>query len=474
MKKILIPLLISFVGCTVGPKYAAPEMETPCEWNPEHFDEFSEESVDDYRWWESFNDPVLNSLIEQAASQNLDLHLAMTRILEARMAVKGGQASLWPHVDGSVSYSYANFNQRLVDDVLRCGGCRDNQRSLNIFEAGFDADWELDLFGMGRHKNQVLKAMEEASQEDFSNAWVTLSAEIARSYIELRGLQQRLIVLDDHIQSQADTQELTLSLIAGGFAGELEKIQAADQLNVLVAQRPQLEFLIYRNIHHLSILLGYHPRDLACQLMAAEALPSLPLCRPVGIPSELLRRRPDIRKAERHLAAANSEIGAAIAALFPRLSLTGFVGEIATACTKGSFIGFGGPQLLLPIFNSRMLQDDVCLNKIKAERALIEYQKTVLEALEETENAIAAFHYELEKSQLLEHRKNSSLGAYIMGLQLYESGLKSYFEVQSAHRTFLLAEEDFLQGKVNLLLNYISLYKALGGGWDVFSCPSEE
>jgi multidrug efflux system outer membrane protein len=471
MKQLLVLLLISFVGCSVGTKYIAPEVDLPCEWNPEHAEEFSEEPIDLYRWWESFNDPILNAIIEQAANQNLDLHLAMTRILEARLALKGGQANLLPHVDGSITYSYARYNQKLVDDILGFGHCRRGHRNLNLFEAGFDADWELDLFGLARYKNQSLEAMVEASYEDFSNAWVTLSAEIARSYIELRGFQQRLIILEDNIQSQMDAKEMTKSLIVGGFTGSLEQIQVDDELNMLIAQKPQFEYLIYRNIHHLSILLGYLPRDLVCQLMAVQPLPNLPCRRPIGIPSELLRRRPDIRKAERQVASASAEVGAAIAAQFPRVSLTGFIGEIATACTKGSFVGFGGPQVLLPIFNSRLLQDDVCLNKIKVEQALIQYQKKVLEALEETENAIAAFHYGMKKVQYLEDRKNSSHDAYFMVLQLYESGLKNYLEVQTNQRTFLAADEEFLQGKVDLLLNYISLYKALGGGWDVFECP---
>jgi multidrug efflux system outer membrane protein len=425
MKRLFIFLLFFFTGCSKGPEYIQPDIEVPCEWNFEHAAELSSENVECYRWWESFNDPILNFLIEQAANQNLDLNLAMTRILESRLAVKGGQASLLPHVDGSISSSYASYNQRIINDILGCHGCNRGQRNINLFESGFDAEWELDLFGMKKYKNQALEALSMASEEDFSNAWITLSAEIARAYIELRGLQQRLIVLDANIRSQQDTQELTSSLIAGGFIGEFEQIQVNDQLSILISQKPQLENLIYRNIHHLSILLGYLPGELTCHLNTFGSLPELPSCRPIGVPSELLRRRPDIRKAERELAAATAEVGVAVAALFPRISLTGFIGEIATACTKGSFIAFGGPQVLFPIFNSKLLENDVCLNRIKAEQAFIQYQKTVLEALEETENAIAAFHYELEKTQSLEQRKNSSQSAYNMVLQLYKNGLKN-------------------------------------------------
>lgn len=471
----VILLLCFSMGCTVGPTYVAPpDMELASEWQSEHVEELQDDSLNGYCWWESFNDPLLNSLIERAAAQNLDLNIAMTRILEARIALKGGEANLYPRLDGSVTYSYASFNQRTLNDILGFGHCKGSkQRNLNVFEAGFDAEWEIDLFGMNRHQTNALKALAESSQEEFSNAWVTLSAEIARSYIELRGLQQRLNIIDRDIEAQKDAQELTLSLIKGGFVGTLDQMQVDEELSLLISQRPQIERLIQKNIHHLSILLGYLPGDLYCELSVYEQLPVLPCYRPIGIPSELLRRRPDIRKAERDLAAATEEVGTAIAALFPRISLTGFIGDITTLCSNGSLTGFVGPQLLLPIFNSKMLKQDVCLNKIKAEQSLLQYQKTVLEALEETENAIAAFHYEREKNQYLEHVKNSSQSAYFLSLQLYQHGLKNYLEVQTSHRSFLAAESNYLQSQVDLLTHYIALYKALGGGWDIF-CASPD
>lgn len=471
MKRLLLLLSLSLVGCTVGPHYVAPDMEVPCAWSPENAAELSEQSVDNFRWWESFNDPVLNSLIEMAAQQNLGLHLAMTRIMEARRTLKGGKTSAYPHVDGSVAYSYANFNQKTLDRILGIQERRNKgRRHVDIFEAGFDAQWELDLFGMNKHRSAALEAMAEVSEEDFSNAWVTLSAEIARSYIELRGLQLRFEILNNNIESQKETQQLTSSLIAGGFAGSLEQAQVDEELNLLHSEQPQLKSLIEKNIHHLSILLGYLPRELICQLSVRSPLPDLPANRPIGMPAELLLRRPDIRKAERELAAATAEVGVAMAALYPRLSITGFLGDITTACTKGNLVGLGSPQLILPLFNSKLLQDDVCLNKIKVKQALIRYQQTVLEALEETENAITAFHYELEKAQYLEHSKNASQNAHDQISQLYQNGLKSYLEVQTAHRTYLAAEGAFLQGQIDVLLNYISLYKALGGGWDAFPC----
>lgn len=470
---LLIFLCFVLVGCSVGPKYVMPELETPCEWNCEHSRELQSDPIDDYQWWESFDDPLLNSLIERAACQNLDLHIAMTRILEARISLKGSEASLYPHLDGSASYSYATFNQKTLNNLLGFGNCGrgSRQRHLNVFEAGFDAEWEIDLFGMNAHQISASQARMESSQEEFSNVWVTLSAEIARTYIELRGLQQRAMILDSDIESQKQTQELTKSLIAGGFVGIIDQMQADEELSRLISQKPQLEFLIHKRIYHLSILLGYLPEDLYCELSVVQPLPCLPCYRPIGIPSELLRRRPDIRKAERDLAAASEEVGVAVAALFPRISLTGFIGEITTLCTNGSLTGFLGPQVLMPIFNSKMLKQDVCLNKIKVDQALFQYQKVVLEAFEETENAIAAFHYELDKNQHLQHTLDFSKNAYFLSLQLYQNGLQDYLHVQTAHRSFLTAEGALLQSRIDLIVSYIALYKALGGGTIPCPCP---
>lgn len=469
---IILPLIIA--GCNLVPKYAEPDPDIPCEWHNNKNQEFAEETIDCFRWWESLNDPMLTCLIERAAWQNLDLHIALTRICEARLAEKGAQASLFPHLDGSISYSYANFNQRTLNNILGCGDCKHRgQRNLNVFEAGFDAEWEIDLFGMRIHQKEALAAATASSQEAFAGIWVTLSAEIARYYIELRGFQQRLHIVNRNIEAQSDILELTNSLMNSGFANTIDQLQVTAELSMLKAQKPELEFLIQKNIHHLSTLLGYPPAALTCELQASEALPQLPCRRPIGIPSELLRRRPDIRQAEKDFAAATANVGVAVAALFPRLSLTGFIGEISTLSGPGSWTTFLGPQLLFPIFNSKMLKDDVCLNQIKVQQAMLHYQKTVLEALEETENSIAAFHYELEKNRNLEQMKQSSLNAYLMSLQLYQTGFKNYVDVQTQHLSFLAAENAFLQSEIDLLIHYIALYKALGGGWEIFCSDSE-
>lgn len=464
---LLIALLTTvLVGCMVGPKYEEPIMEIPCEWHSNMSEGMHLESSDCFVWWESLNDPLLDSLIERAACQNLDLYIAATRIREARLEEKGGKANLYPRLDGSATYGHALYNQKMLNRVVgdNCHKKLDKKKNINFFEFGFDAEWEIDFFGMQAHEIKALKAKIEASQEDFCHIWVTLSAEVAKNYIELRGLQQRLEVINKNISAQKDTLQLTQSLITAGFAGTIDQRQAEEQVHILAAEKPQIELSIRKAIHRLSILLGYAPGELFCELSEPCMLPSLPYQKPIGIPSELLRRRPDIRKAERDLAAATERIGSAIAALFPRLSLTGFIGDIGALGTNG-LTWFAGPQLLAPIFNSRLLKQDVDFNKIKTQQALYEYQKTVLEALEEVENAIASFHYELERNQNLAQALKASQDSYQMTYQLYKGGPKNYLDVQLSNRSLLAAEEAFLQSQTELLFHYIALYKALGGGW---------
>jgi outer membrane protein, multidrug efflux system len=466
-------IILLCAGCRLGPKYEEPEVEVPCEWQSPISEGMSCETADCFLWWESLNDPVLNALIEQAAAQNLDLHIAFTRICEARILRKGGVASLLPHVDGSLTYGYLQYNQGTLNRLLGTGCHGNRQRTLNFFEAGFDAEWEIDLFGKNVHDLKALDAEAQASEEAFSCVWITLAAEIVRHYVELRGYQLQLSLVDKDIEAQRDILGLTRSLLEGGFTGSVEVMHAEEQLRVLEAQKPQTELAIAKTIHRLSVLLGLAPGNLYAELCEAGCLPSLPCCRPIGIPSELLRRRPDIRKAERELAAATERVGSAIAALFPRISLYGFLGDIAALCGGNGMVGYAGPQILLPIFNSRLLQQDVNLNKIQTQQALYRYQKTVLEALEEAENAISSFHYELEKSRFLADARSLSQEAHMLSFQLYQKGLKNYLEVQTANLGAIAAERAYVQSQIELLMHYISLYKALGGGWDADSRPAD-
>lgn len=473
-----IALLTFFGGCQVGPSYNPPAMSVPSEWSSPLSEGMSEETCsndtnDRFVWWESLNDPQLSELIETASGQNLDLHIAAARILEARRARLGKSAEQLPSVNASANYGYVSFNREAIfNDLLDSSCCskKKGRKDFNFFEFGFDAEWELDLFGLKDHELKVMQAKIEAAEESYNDIWVSLSAEIARNYIELRGFQKRLNILEKEIEFQMETISLTQELVKVGLATLLDIQQAKVELSILFSQRPPLELEIQKNIHHLSILLGYPPGDLFCELGEAKALPCLPCEKPISVPSEILRRRPDVRKAERELAAATENIGVAVANLFPRFSLRGFVGDINTHA--GSWFGsksgtfYAGPQILAPIFNSNLIKEDIKINQIRAKEAFFEYKKAVLKALEESENAIASLYQENEKLLSLKQAFISSEKTLRDSLELYQKGFKDYLNVLLAYRTLLTLEDSLVQSEVNALIEYITLYKALGGAWD--------
>lgn len=468
-KILLMPLLAS---CTMGPKYVQPDLDIPCDWHSETSEGMSDESPDCIVWWESFNDPMLNCLIQRASTQNLDLFIAGTRILEARLGRRAAEAEKYPHVDASMTTGHLYWGKDIQKNLFG-GSCARHKhhckRNVNFFEFGFDADWEIDLFGYRKHEENGAQARLEAANAGLSDVWVTLSAEIARNYIELRGFQAKKTLLIESIAAQNESVKLTQELLEIGTASSVDVLQAQEQSALLLAQRPQLDLGIERAIHRLSILLGNNPGDLYAELIEPHALPQMPFQKPLGVPSELLRRRPDIQRAERNLAAATESVGSAVAALFPRFSIFGFVGEISTKL-KSMANGHGAawliaPQLLFPVFNSRLLKQDVELNQIQTRQALFEYQKTVLSSLEEVENSLTAFRYETERSEHLRQALEIDRQASQLVLELYRKGLKDYLAVLIANRTMLSVEESYLQSHVDLLLNFVSLYKSLGGGW---------
>jgi len=471
INKIITIASLMVTGCTVGPKYEPPSVEIPFEWHSAPSDGMTADSPDCLRWWEALEDPCLNSLIERAALQSPDMHIAIARILQTRAERKGVSASYYPHIDGTANYGHVRYDNRFVKDIL--GSSYDhqhNKRNINFFEAGFDAEWEIDLFGKTAHETKAADAAIESSKENARDVMVSLCTEVARNYIELRGLQLRLQIIQNNINDQQEMIDLTHDLLNIGMASIIDQWQTEEQLHTLAAQKPLIELSIDQTIHHLSVLLGHPPGELFCELSVSRALPQLPYDKPLGIPSELLRRRPDIRRAERDLAAATEQVGAAVAALFPRLSLRGFIGDITAHLNRPGFTWFAGPELVAPLFNSRLLRQDVDLNKVKVKQALYGYEKTVLGALEETENAIAAFHYGLGRSHDLAHAELKSYNSYEIIHELYGKGLKNYFEVLTASRSLSATQDAHIQSRIQMLMHYISLYKALGGGWEIADC----
>lgn len=468
-------------GCCVGPVYQEPELPIPQQWHGELPSDVSAEiPTDGFTWWECLHDPVLNELMDYASRQNLDLYIAATRVLQARSEAKAKKGDLYPHIDASLNCGHLYYSKdALVNGLLgtaiprRC--LKNVKRNIDFFEAGFDVDWELDFFGFTAHEIAAAKARQEAVEESLCGVWVTLSAEIAKNYIELRGFQQRLEITQNIVAAHAEIMVLTQELLERGVVNESDQARTQADWSTLKADIPLIHMNISRAMHRIAILLGYPPGDLLEYLSASAPLPEIPGQTPIGMPSELLRRRPDIRKAERELAVATEKVGSAIASLFPRFSLRGFIGNISTGAgslfTPGSFTWLAGPQMLVPIFNSRLILEEVEYNKITTQQAMYGYQKTVLEALEEAENSIATYKYEQERFDHLKQSFEHNQNALSFAKDLHDRGLLDNFDVVKIKKPLLASQESMVQSQVDLLLNYVTLYKALGGSW---KCAQEE
>ncbi len=516
-------------GCMVGPNYTRPDVTTPADWSELKADAAATQPAspttrptsqpcDVAMWWKRLNDPTLDSLISRAVESNLDLKIATARVREARAQRNSAAAGLWPQVGLSGDYNYRGSSlntgakssndtnllkdarntainsavQSLaagqgIDPVEIATGTAnqvltsainnktsdDNQaahRGQNIFQAGFDASWELDVFGGLRRGVEAAEADIAASEEDRRSVIVSLVSEVALNYVQLRGYQQRLAIAFENIETQRETVELTQERVSAEFASRLEEAQARTQLATTTSQVPVLQDAIRQTIYRLSILLGLSPGGLLPELEQAAAIPAPPADVPVGLPSELLRRRPDIRSAERQLAAATARIGEAIADLFPRFSLTGSFGaqsrDIRLLLERDSLFWSVGPAISWPIFQGGSIRANIEIQNARQEQALATYELTVLNALNEVEAALSAYSNEQIRRQSLEEAVRNSQKATELSMQLYTNGMAAFLNVLEAQRTLFASQEALVQSETTITTDLIALYKALGGGWE--------
>ncbi|SPE41343.1 Transcriptional regulator, Fis family [Candidatus Sulfopaludibacter sp. SbA3] len=424
------------------------------------------------QWWTSFHDPELDSLIERAVHANLDLKIAASRLLEAKAARGMARADLLPSVEASES------SQR-VRGGLTQGIFRPNagsQSSLlapfetNIFQQGFDASWEIDFFGGKRHALEAATADAAATEEARRDTLVSLLAEVARNYSELRGTQRRLEIAGTNINLQIDTLGLTKVRAEAGLGTELDVERQTSQLAATQATVPALEGARAMSIHRLSVLLGEEPGALTAELSEVKPLPATPPAVPVGLSGDLLKRRPDVRRADAEVAAARARVGVAHSDFFPKITLTGAVGRQGTSFS-GLTLGAGnffavGPAIKLPIFTGGRLRANMEAQKQRLSQAQLAYQNAVLRSLEETENALTAYGREQERREQLQRAAHASQVATHLANELYTRGLADFLTVLDAQRQQLTVEDDLVQSDTAVVTNLVALYKALGGGWN--------
>jgi len=466
----LVPLALA--ACAVGPRYTSPEIPVPETWRESSPAEAPAPGSSLERWWTGFHDPTLDSLIARAVKDNLDLKIASARIREARAARGIAAAAAMPQVDAEGAYSRTERSDavppfKLAPDASSPFGAREQ----SVFEAGFDAGWEIDVFGGVRRDKEAALAQVQAAEEGRRDVLVTLLADIARNYAELRGTQRQLEILEETLRSERDTLDITKARFEAGLGAELDVERADGLLSATTAERPSLERLAKQAVYRLGVLIGQDPGAVASELERPGIIPVAPPEVPQTLPSELLSRRPDLRRTERELASATARVGVAKADLFPRFSINGSLGrrsEDAGDLGSGSSrFWILGPRVHWPILSGGRIRANIRVQDARQEQALRQYEKAVLTALEEVENALASHAREQSRQESLRGSVQANRRALDLAMERYTSGLENFISVLDAQRSVYAAEDQLVQSEKNGVVTLIAVYKALGGGWSL-------
>lgn len=466
-------LLLS--GCSaVGPDYEPPKIPVPQQWSETTAGTQPHAEQPD-KWWKTFNDPVLDKLISDAIASNLDLKLALERVKDARALRIATIASGLPSLTAKSNAS-RRFNNSSSSAASQTGGAGSaiggvgvGNQLINIFQMGFDAQWELDFFGGIRRAIESADATVDSEVENSRDVLVTLLGDVARNYIELRANQQLVIITRENLHAQQDTLALTQIRQQAGLASMLEVTQAQSQAATTQAQLPNYETVVKQSIHALSVLLGKEPGALAIRLDQQGAIPAVAANVIVtDLPSELLQRRPDIRRAERQLAVANASVGVATAELYPKINLAAFIGLQNTTITDFTPIGkswSAASSLTMPIFNWGKLNANIKSKKAQFEQAFLTYQSTVLSAFQEVEDALIAYTKEQERHKALAQAVAANQMAVQLANERYQKGLTAFLDVLESQKALYQAQSDLVSSESQLSSNLVALYKSLGGGW---------
>jgi multidrug efflux system outer membrane protein len=453
-------------GCTVGPDFLKPTPKMPAQWAEAPKDAISVKALDISRWWVIFRDPELNSLVERAVQANLDLQIAEARIREARAQRVVVAAAFYPEIEASGTYSRSRTSENANTSKVSStpGG-------VSLYQAGFDASWEIDVFGGVRRAVEAATADIAVTEENRRDVLVTLLAEVSFNYLDVRGTQARLAVAEKNIFTQQQALTIAKARYEAGLSSELDVAQAKAQLATTEASVPALETRLRQAIHQLGVLLGLPPESLLEELLAMAPIPVGPPQVPPGLPSELLRRRPDIRQAEQELAGATARVGIATANLFPRFFLTGLVGQSSVAGSDfveaSSRYWSVGPTIVWPVFTAGRLRAQVAVQNAKEEQAAIRYERVVLNALRDVEDALVAYSREqLTRDSLIQAVKANRQATDIAN-ELYTRGLVDFLNVVVTERAQYNTEDALAQSGQRVSSNLVALFKALGGGWEV-------
>ncbi len=454
--------MVPWTGCKVGPNYHRPEMNVPEGWSEPLAGGETNGTAELAGWWKTFSDPELDSLVDRAVRANLQLRAAEARVREARAQRGIATAGLWPSADTSAAYTRNRISQHYFLPLPP-----GTPLNYNWYQAGFDASWELDLFGGARRGIEAARAEEMAAEFNRRDVMVSLLAELARNYFEARGAQQRLAIARENISAQKYSLQLSQERYRAGLTSQLDVEQAAALLAATEAEVPTLETALKVAVHSLGVLLAQPPGALQAEFSQSAPIPAPPPLVPVGLPSELLLRRPDIQRAERELAAATARIGVAKADLFPRFSLTGNGGFQSVSASDwfspGSLFWTAGPTLTWRAFDAGRIRANIRVQNARQEQALVTYEQTVLDAFADVENALVAYAKEQERFRSLETSLRAQRAALALAQDLYKNGLADFLTVLDSERSLYQAQDAMVQSQKAVSENLVILYKGPRG-----------
>ena len=460
-------LLILLGGCTMlGPDFQTPEAPVPQTWSEQDNELFKKPSKEEsIAWWSRFNDPVLDRLVQTAYEQNLSLRGAALRIMEARAQLGRVQGQIFPQV------------QQANGDLMTIGstGPSDN-RYYNAASVGFDAAWEMDFWGKFRRGIESADANLLATMADYDDLLVILIAEVARTYVDISTLEERIRLAEKNTKIQQDGLRLVRNQFEAGTVTELDVLQAKTLLSTTRATIPGFQATLYASRHALAVLLGMLPGEIDALLGTTEKIPTIESDIAVGAPAELLRRRPDIRRAEMQAAAQSGQIGIARADLFPSFTLFGSLGWSATDIgdnslgdifDANSFSYSFGPAFKWNLFNYGRLKNQVRIQDARLQQLITNYQNTVLNAAREVEDGMSSIVFAGKEAEYIRQSIVSSQKSMELAMLQYEEGFVDYQRVLDSTRAVTLQQDQYalLQGKI--VTSVIALYKALGGGWQI-------
>ncbi len=463
LPKILVAgfLTVTLTGCAVRTSYKTPTPPVPAGYAGGAEDRaISNRTADLTKWWENFNDPLLDSLIDRVIAGNIDLKIAQERIREARSTA-----------------NYTSATRRLPNTGVS-GGYSDRSSGANrnftttgssLYQTGFDASYELDLFGGARASVTAAKADAAATEEAMRNTLVSVTAETARNYLELRRAQERLEVARKNLKAQEETLRLTEIRRDAGLVSNFDATRAKAQAESTRAAIPQLEAQVQQSIHAIALLLGRDPTALQAELLQPGSMPASPPEVPVGLPSDLLRRRPDIRQAEQEIAGSAARVGVAVSNMYPKFSLTssggGQSGTLLNILSGAARIWSFGSSFSWGLLNYPATKANINASESRERQSMGNYEKTVLTALTDVEDALAGYSKEKERQTSLIEAADANREALRLADIRYQQGLSSFLDVLDAQRSLYSSEDALTQSRATVNTNLVALYKALGGGW---------